>query len=394
MQTSDLTKNIFFIGNLFEAGMQSNKKDGLYGIVPSLKNPRWLIPLKKNLIISSLAMYQPSLLRAKAIKQFAILLAKLGLFNFFVINKVRFEKNDFLVRNIFKKNSLDYAVFGGTPGYHCKTTIQVMAKDGLILGYIKVADNADLNDLLDNEVEILQYLSKLNVKSVSFPKVIKKYKIENVNILILDTERSIYSKFTSKLSKAHICSLSELFKKDSNLIKFKESNFFNQLPGKIQSIPNNINSSWKQSFVGAYNYVNAHIGDEVVPFGICQRDFTPWNTFFTNAKLYIFDWEYAQKEYPPAIDLFHFIVQDCIYVRKLSPRRILERIGEKQSLFEMYFELLNINQQFLFSLLLCYLIDESLLFILRAKGVLEKEVYKAGEIRVALIDLVLKKAKK
>jgi len=78
----------------------------------------------------------------------------------------------------------------------------------------------------------------------------------------------------------------------------------------------------------------------------------------------------------------------------LSPRRILERIGEKQSLFEMYFELLNINQQFLFSLLLCYLIDESLLFILRAKGVLEKEVYKAGEIRVALIDLVLKKAKK
>ena len=48
-----------------------------------------------------------------------------------------------------------------------------------------------------------------------------------------------------------------------------------------------------------------------VRFGVCHRDFTPWNTCIVNGELYVFDWEYAKLSYPDGLDEARFFVEVC-----------------------------------------------------------------------------------
>jgi thiamine kinase-like enzyme len=45
-----------------------------------------------------------------------------------------------------------------------------------------------------------------------------------------------------------------------------------------------------------------------IPVCLAHGDFTPWNTFLQDGRLYVFDWEYANLAWPVGFDLAHFIL--------------------------------------------------------------------------------------
>ncbi len=47
-------------------------------------------------------------------------------------------------------------------------------------------------------------------------------------------------------------------------------------------------------------------------------DFTPWNVRFTSEKLNIIDWELYNADYPALYDIFHFIYQDNVLIKRNS----------------------------------------------------------------------------
>lgn len=403
MQVADIFRHIGFLGQVFENNPKSEWQIETFAVLPSKNEPRWIIPLKnRNLIISSLAIYQPSLMRAKIFKQLAILAASLGFLKFFVKSKIYFRKTGKEVKKIFNRDRLHYAIFTGSEGSHRKITIQAMDEEGAILGYIKVSHNEEIDSILENEAQVLDGLLRLDVRNGLFPRVIFWGSINGTNVLVLDSHKSFDSKFSSMLSNIHIDFLTELFQKTSSVKKYKESFFALNLKRRLETLKSKvfgnheIERNWgfnmdklKQGYNRALDFVKEEIDNIELPFGMSHRDFTPWNTFFHNGKLYVFDWEYARKDYPPLIDLFHFIVQDGILVRHLKPEGLLKRISRNYKLIEKYCDSVDIDKNLLNSLFLCYLLDINLFYLEREKGEVNKKITKMLETRNKMIGLVI-----
>ncbi len=393
MQVTDVLKNTAFLGQIFEDCTESNPQIETLAILPSIKNPRWIIPLKnKDLFTSSLALYQPSLTKAKLLKKMAILAAKGGLVNAAIKKRVYLQRNDESIKKIFNRDDLHYAFFTGTEGSHRKITVQVMGEEGTILGYIKVSDNEHIDRLLRNEAEILGDLMRLEIRNGLFPKVIYQGQVNNVNILVLDTLKSVHSKFSSNLSDAHIDFMSEIFVKTSKVVKYRESKFAKGLSKRLSDLEikklRNLEDERLIELGRIKDFIENKIGDEKLPFGFCHRDFTPWNTFFHKGKLYVFDWEYAEREYPPLIDIFHFIVQDGILVRHLKPEGLLKRVLKNEKMLSKYSRLVGIKDELSMPLLLCYLLDISLLYIERETENINYELKKKLEIWCGMMEMI------
>lgn len=359
-----------------------------YIILPTFGKPRWIVPIHSSSVaIASLALYQPSLLRAKYLKQLATVLIRSRIPLFFLRAQVCLKKHDEEIRQLFKMQHLSYAIFLGTEGSHKKLTVQVMDEQAAILGYIKVSNKREIEGLIKNEAQTLEYLSRLSISNGLFPKVIFHGSVKNRNILVLDTLKSVYSKYQSNLSDAHINFMYEIFQKTARNAKYKESNFAKDLGERTAQLES---GRLRNSYESALNFIESEIGNQEMPFGICHRDFTPWNTFFHNDKLYVFDWEYAKKEYPPLLDMYHFIIQDGILVRHLSPEGLLKRVLKYDKLLSRYSRLIGISDKLSMPLLLCYLLDISLLYIEKEKGKVEGETKYKVDIWSKMIDLVYK----
>lgn len=59
-------------------------------------------------------------------------------------------------------------------------------------------------------------------------------------------------------------------------------------------------------------------------------DFTPWNMICELDQLKVFDFEYAQKFYPPLLDAYHFCLQTELFVNaNFDPAKAYENIKKR-----------------------------------------------------------------
>ncbi len=54
------------------------------------------------------------------------------------------------------------------------------------------------------------------------------------------------------------------------------------------------------------NICQSLLKDKSLPFGLAHRDFVPWNIYFANNGIFVFDWEYADEQCIPFWDIIHF----------------------------------------------------------------------------------------
>jgi hypothetical protein len=59
-------------------------------------------------------------------------------------------------------------------------------------------------------------------------------------------------------------------------------------------------------------------------FCAAHRDFAPWNTCLLPAGLFVFDFEYGRRAYPPHLDLHNFIVSVGLHSPRASSAAILQ----------------------------------------------------------------------
>ena len=61
---------------------------------------------------------------------------------------------------------------------------------------------------------------------------------------------------------------------------------------------------------------------EKLSVAISHGDFTPWNMYATRENLHLFDWELSKNEMPLLFDLFHFVFQSEIMIRRSNYQKI------------------------------------------------------------------------
>lgn len=75
-------------------------------------------------------------------------------------------------------------------------------------------------------------------------------------------------------------------------------------------------------------FCNAIPAQAVAAHATCHGDFTPWNVRVHYNTILAIDWELAQQCHPALFDIFHFIYQDHILIRRSSFKTIRRTIHE------------------------------------------------------------------
>lgn len=277
-----------------------------YGVIGGRSNQRWwLVPLDDSrLTISGLAMFQPIVASAKFIKSAAVISSKFGLAPTFLREKVYISgRSDF--EDIFSQRALSYSFFTGTDSPHRKVAVQVMDRDGTIKGFAKVSRNPAVKPLLAHEAGMLNHLQTLGLTTVFTPMVLFCGDIGSVLTLVTDTLKTARSKSTTTLREAHVNFLRE-FAEKTVMLSAGNGWLVAELSRQYDAVAERLPLDWQQRLEGAIDFLAQKGGGEGAKV-LSHGDFTPWNTFFVNDHLYVFDWEYAHDRYPVGYDLLHFV---------------------------------------------------------------------------------------
>jgi len=310
MRVSLLLKNIFqaqsfqaFLADMEALDVTPVKKGGrAYALIAARSNLRWwLLPLESGRVAAAgLEMMQPVNRMAKITKIVLQLSLLFGINPY--IAKLRFSDIPDLSET-FGPKAIHVAYFTGTDGPHRKTTMQIMNADGKILGYGKLSRMKYIRPYICHEADTLAHVAAMGLRSAIVPSVLACHKQSNLTLLLTDSRKSLVQKTTNHIGVVHLNFLNELRKQTKSV---GAKLLLEDLSCRVVAISELAGSVWVDRITQALGALE----DDAEEIEIClvHGDFTPWNSFIHSNKLYVFDWEYANIDWPVGYDLAHYIL--------------------------------------------------------------------------------------
>ena len=283
----------------------------------------WLMPVSR--LRTAMHLYQPSGRNGKLLKRWFPLLHRLPLLK----RKLHIENTrcslaedlyDKLCK-LFNRDRLEFAVFCGTPCVHQKLTIQISIGKR-IMGYCKVSDHPEVISLFSREGGLLKELEHLDCDSVPRILFVGEWR-SGIHLLVQTTTKTSHSQVIHEWGTLHEEFLKKLFKKTKRVLPFEETDYYHTL-SELREHIDWLSSEDARALLGnAIDKVFIENKGQMVEYGAYHADFTPWNMFVEQGKLFVFDWEYAKMTYPPMLDRYHFFTQTAIFEKHLQSEEIM-----------------------------------------------------------------------
>jgi thiamine kinase-like enzyme len=294
-----------FLNDLGCLGIEPVAQGGQrYAVIAARSNLRWwLLPLdSRPAAAAGLDMLQPVTGAAKLAKMAARGLALLGPHALLGCGHLRLSRLPDLDET-FDGRATHMAFFTGTDGPHRKTSMQIMDIDGAILGYAKMSRALHLRPYLRNEANVLTRLKELGLTSVDVPTVQVIHDDDEMTLLITDSLKSSSHSVPLHPGIEHLFFLNELRAKTERL---GAGEVLDGLERRMVELASVGGTDWTKR-IASVTALLRPVQDQI-PVCLAHGDFTPWNTFLQDGRLYVFDWEYANLAWPVGFDLAHFIL--------------------------------------------------------------------------------------
>lgn len=289
---------------------------------------RWIMPCRR--MRMAMNLYQPSSPKGRLVKK----LFPIRLFQGLISKRIggkkyRLKINGDLLsifHNIWGAEPMDFSLFGGTPGKHRKSILQ-LSRGNDILGYCKVTENPVVAALFDGETNTLRSLHAKGVNCV--PKALYRGRTKSgLELFVQSTVKTRHSKVCHEWTAMHDQFLDTLARQTRTELPFEETDYYQSIRDFIDNIKLYPIAD-KRSFIReeAEKMLAKYTGKHV-PCSAYHGDFTPWNTFAEGDTLYVFDWEYGKLTYPAGLDKCHFIIQTAVFEKHLNADQIQELMSE------------------------------------------------------------------
>lgn len=332
-----------------------------YVCIKNSDGKEWILP-SDNLKIG-LNIYQASSKKGLLLKKYLPVLMTIPVANNVVkkvigISDTSLNIPDSIIEQIkvvFAIENPTLAYFAGTPSKHKKGTIQVSTQNKL-LGYVKITENQEIANIFYKEQRYLDWLKECGVKNI--PTCLFCGKVKDSYIFIQDTIKTQKSVMVHMLGTTQVDFIQRLHACTKTKCMYTESDYYETLSRLKQ----------KKDFVFGYDVSckNFERGlaliegslQEKCEFSAYHGDFTPWNSFQENEELYVFDFEYAKKTYPPYLDVFHYFTQSCIFELRFNAEQIFnEFVSDKyQVIFQRLFDDPEVSYlEYLYSIIAFYI---------------------------------------
>jgi len=326
-----------------------------YAVVGGRSNARWwLIPLESGRVAASgLALFQPLLPSARHMKAAASALSLLGLHRVWARNRVYITGEPALARHFPSGDRLAFAYFTGTDSPHRKVAVQIMDCGGNLRGFAKITRNPQVGTLLAHEAATLEHVHGLRLQTAYVPQVLFAGEHNGAALLVTDTLKSRRTPTTTQFSAAHRAFVQELAHKTAASTPVTSGEIAGEFRARLNRIRPHLEGTWCRRLEDAISALEVQPTLQV-PAGLSHGDFTPWNTFMANGRLYVFDWEYAEQARPPSNDIIHFVLNEP-RTRSQAARAKIE--GVMACLSQPWTD---IQQEIAPTLLMIYLLTQSL----------------------------------
>ena len=286
---------------------------------------RWIMPASN--MRTAMNLYQPSGIKGKLVKALLPFLS----WNKIVLRLIRAEQINLalsgelsnLLEKLFCTNNLEFAVFCGTPCVHQKITMQI-SRGKKILGYAKFTSSEDIMQVFCHEKEVLDLLHRQDITDV--PECLFCDKLPcGLWVFVQTTEKTSSSKVPHKWESQHKAFLDDIYEKTCKKVEYTDTDFCKDIEYLISN-SGCIDEPERLAVTAIAEKIDGYFRKKGrVEFGVCHMDFTPWNMFEENGKLFVFDWEYARLTYPAGIDVWHFFVQTSRFEHHLDAENIWNR---------------------------------------------------------------------
>lgn len=278
----------------------------------------WFMPVHNMRV--GMNLYQPSSRKGKLLKAFFP-----GLYRFSVIRRIVHAESlccvmnpalEKLMSDVFRTGSPEFSLFCGTPCVHQKITMQI-SQGKRISGYCKLTDREGIYALFRKESILLDILHRKGVDGI--PKSLFCGKLQDgVWMFVQSSAKTGKSKTLHRWTALHEDFISRLYRLTHCSVLFEESDYCQTLCDLKEHLDWLPDADSKRRVAEELNVVESMYSGQVCDFSAYHADFTPWNMFVGQGKLFVFDWEYARLTYPPYLDRYHFFTQTAIFGRHWS----------------------------------------------------------------------------
>ena len=282
----------------------------VFAVVPSSRNPRWLLPFDSARSAAAgldfCAVYSP---RARLLKNALRLFLRSRCSNV-LLNRIEVLHESLatledLVAKTLGVMTPTFAVSIPAPGRKCKATIQIMSRDGEILGFLKVPLTDGAAERTRHEAFTLRRLACFPELQSSVPEVLFAGDWNGTYVLLQSPVpgRLAGSRFSFRhrefLTKLHAAGRAVRSGEDLAAMTGK----------RWRKLARDADGHWVEAGERALEYAGGRLASAVVSCGISHGDFAPWNLRLQGNSLRVFDWENANWNAPAHWDWFHFQVQ-------------------------------------------------------------------------------------
>jgi hypothetical protein len=179
------------------------------------------------------------------------------------------------------------------------------------------------------------------------------------------------------------------------LTDFGSSNCLREVSARLQELDAKVSKAWLATLKSALQWSTGKICKERVPLGLTHRDFTPWNTFLADGRLFVFDWEYGRRNWPPLLDALHFVIQKGVLVNHESALSLWAKLFSTDSREALFISTLSsrlgLRDSLFLPLFAFYLCDVATLYLQNYQGSeeIERQAQPLLECWEGLLTMIL-----
>lgn len=194
-----------------------------------------------------------------------------------------------------------------------KIVLQVLGRDGGIIGFAKVGVDPVTDDLVRRETEALLELERVPFSVLETPQVLHHGLWNEHPVLVQEPVVRGIGSGTQLLGPA-MAELMDLHATDAS--PMRETRYWHGLDARLEALP----ASEMADRLRSLRDVVGRAGDSVaLRSGSWHGDWTPWNMATTTDRVWVWDWERFAHPVPRGYDVLHHRLQGAVVRRRVEP---------------------------------------------------------------------------
>lgn len=216
-------------------------------------------------------------------------------------------------------------VAAGVPGANQRIVVRLTEGGELPDRIVKLSKTKASRERIEREIDALQYLKRTLSHLGLAPRLLDEGEQGDTRFLVQETLRGQRS--SDEIGTEHLDFIGQLHRRTLRRAPLRFLNRYRadrDLFEELDTLDDDCGSA-----LGTLRAsIEAYWGDRPIPCALAHGDFTPWNLRRGKGRLRAFDWEHLERSAPALQDLFHFVVQTGVLVRRATSKRILADVRE------------------------------------------------------------------